>query len=160
MSEKKAGLFSRITRSLVPFETFRRFMGEQRRIHRQIEDASSVLDIKPKRLKAGEGLDRMLAVWRILPEDVILVIRARRRNAILFFVAGILAILVIPSFTSGGFSVAQTIATVQMAIIGTLMLYIAGVSWWRAECLRRQRYQTFLDFWFGDFLFRKKKGEG
>lgn len=156
MSEKKTGILARITRALVPIGVFQRFLKDQRRIRRQIDEASSVLDITPQRLKRGDGLDRMMSVWRILPENVILVIRARRRNAAMFFVAGILAVLAIPTFTRGDFSLSRTIASVQMAIIGLLLLYIAGVSWWRAECLRRQRYQTFLDFWFGDFFFWKK----
>ena len=156
MSEKKTGILARITRGLIPIGIFQRFLNDQRRIRRQIDEASSVLDITPHRLKRGDGLDRMMTVWRIRPENVILVIRARRRNAAMFFVAGILAVLAIPTFTRGDFSLSRTIASVQMAIIGLLLLYIAGVSWWRAECLRRQRYQTFLDFWFGDFFFWKK----
>ena len=155
---KRSGFFSRITRLLLPIEQAQRVRDEQRRIRQDISRAAKMLDEKPGRLKEGDDLERMMLVWRISPDKVPLVIRDRRRHAIVFLVAGMFFFLAVPILTSGASRAIAMAAMIQTFLIGGLMLFSAGQSWWRAACLHTGNYQPFLKFWFGDFA-RLGKGD-
>lgn len=145
-------------RLVLPIEQVQRVRAEQRRIRQDLGQAAKMLDEKPGKLQKGDDLEKMMLVWRISPDNVPLVIRDRRRHAAVFFAAGLFFFIAIPIFTSGASRFIAIAAMIQTFLIGGLMLFAAGQSWWRAACLQEGVYHSFIDFWFGDFVRLGKGG--